>query len=110
MKRSVLIDGIDEQVDVDDDHFRNESFLISSSSSIAAAVSSALSHRKFCSRPKENVFCTKERPFDRACVKPILTAEFKASLKEIPRSFIALCSRATTSGSRVVVVLKIGRA
>jgi hypothetical protein len=41
------VDRVDQQIDVNDDHLRNENFRLNSSSSMAAAASSALSHRKF---------------------------------------------------------------
>lgn len=43
----ILVDGIYEQIDVDNDHLRKAIFLPSSSSSIAVAASRALSQRKF---------------------------------------------------------------
>ena len=49
----ILVDRIDEQVDVYNDHLRKENFRPNSSSSMAVAASSALSHRKFRSPPRE---------------------------------------------------------
>lgn len=83
---------------------RPRNLRVTSSSSIASAVAKAFSHRKFCSAPSANVFCTKERLPGLFRVRPARNAEFRASLKDSPRCFMADRISASTSGSRVTVV------
>src|ERR1035441_10357795 len=48
---SVLIDGVNQKVRIEKYHLRNASFRLSSSSSIASAKASALSHSNSCPFP-----------------------------------------------------------
>src|SRR5579864_4550313 len=103
---SVDVDGVNEDIDVQQYHLRSESLRPSSSSSMASAAARALSQRKYCSAPSGNDFCTKgPRPRRIPLVNPVRTASFKACLNETPRSRMALRSRRSASASRVTVVL-----
>lgn len=56
VQRGVPVDGVYQEVGVEKDRLRNESFRLSSSSSIASATASALSQRNSCPSPMRNVF------------------------------------------------------
>src|ERR1700680_413012 len=91
---SVYVDGVNEDIDVQEYHLRSESLRPSSSSSMASAAAKALSQRKYCSAPRGNDFCTKRpRPRRIRSVNPVRIASFKACLNETPRSRIALRSK-----------------
>ena len=77
------------QLDVCYNHFPSDSFRLNSLSSIALAASSALSQRKFCSRPIENDIWTNARLF-RLAVSPTFTAAFRCSFKRARRFFMAV--------------------
>ena len=50
--RRIFIDGVDEEVDVNEDHLRSASLRVISSSSMASAMASALSQRKSGTGPR----------------------------------------------------------
>ena len=55
VERSVLIEGLDQEVRIEKDHLRNDSFRPSSLSSMASLTASALSQRNSCPSPMRKV-------------------------------------------------------